>query len=117
MDDAYQATVNLQHTLEPLFRKTNIAVHGWAKIAWRSVVSIQIERSIAEKIARIERLNGEVESEMQLIGLEMGANIKYPIPFGGPPGDMANTDSGECLPKYRDLWKPVNIIQRISSTH
>ena len=116
VDDAYQATVSLQHALEPLFRERNVAMNGWAKRAWRSVVSIQIEKSIAEKIARVERLNWEVISEMQLIKLEMGANIKCPCLLKDLHEDMANTDLGVCLPKYRNLWKPVDTIQRLNST-
>lgn len=116
VDDAYHATVQLQHSLEPLFRKNNSAVHEWAKKGWRSIISIQIERSIAENVARTERLNREVLSELQLIDLEMGANIKYPCLFGGPHGDMTNTDLGVCLHKYRVLWKLVDAVQCVSST-
>lgn len=77
VDDAHQATIELQHALEPLFRKGNIAGHGWAKNTWRSVVSVSMEPRIAQKITRIKWLNGEVMSEMQLTGLEMHAYLEY----------------------------------------
>ncbi|MCJ1396030.1 hypothetical protein MMC18_008917 [Xylographa bjoerkii] len=40
VNDAYQATIDLQHTLEPVFRKNTITGHGWAKTTWRSVLSV-----------------------------------------------------------------------------
>lgn len=43
VDDAYQATVHLQHALEPLFRENDSGSHEWAKKPWRSVISIQME--------------------------------------------------------------------------
>ena len=77
VDDANQAITELQHTLEPLFRTSNSPRHGWAKATWRSVVSVSMESKIAERIARISWLNGEVFSEMQLAGLNSQARYEY----------------------------------------
>ena len=84
VDDAYQATTDLQHTLEPLFRESNIAGNGWAKKTWRSAVSVSMETEIEGKITRIKRLNSEVMSEMQLSDLEMQVQLEYACPFGRP---------------------------------
>lgn len=75
VDDACQATTDLQHTLEPLFRQSNNPKGGWAKKTWRSVVSVSMETDIASKITRIKWLNSEIMSEMQISGLEMQAYV------------------------------------------
>lgn len=82
VDDANQANIDLQNTLEPLFRKGKIARRDWVKIAWRSVVSVSMEHRITEKFTRIEWLNQEIMSEMQLTGLEMQAKLEYAWLFG-----------------------------------
>ena len=79
VDDAYRAVVELQHVLEPLCQKPND--NGWAKRDWRSVVSMSMEKSVIEKIDRIERLKAEIVSEMQLISLLKGAILEYSIPY------------------------------------
>lgn len=89
VDDAYQATTDLKRTLEPLFRESNIAGHGWAKKTWRSAVSVSMETGIKVKITRIKWLNSEVMSEMQLSGLEMQFQLEYACPFGRPLGATA----------------------------
>ena len=83
VDDAYQATIELRHALEPLFRKSNITGHGWARKTWRSAVSVSMETRIAEKITRINRLNAEVMGEMQFTELEMQVKLEYACFFFG----------------------------------
>ena len=82
VEDAHQATVDLQLGLEPLFRKPLVSWDSWPKRAWRSVVSIHMERSVAEKINRIQRLNVEIMGEMQLFDLDIGADLKYLVVYG-----------------------------------
>lgn len=105
VDDAYQATIDLQHALEPLFRKSNVAGHGWANNAWRSVVSVSIEPRIAEMIARIKWMNSEVMSEMQLTGMEMQAKLEYECFFGSSQGVIVKIDLEISPLKPKDLWK------------
>lgn len=105
VDDAYQATIDLQLALEPLFRKSNISGHGWAKNTWRSVVSVSMEPRIAEMIARIKWANSEVMSEMQFTGLEMQAKLEYACFFGSSQGVIIKINLEISPPKLKDLWK------------
>lgn len=83
VDDAYQATLDLSQTLEPLFQRKNMMTHGLARKAWRSVVSVQEEKMVTKRTARIKRLNSEVLGAMQLVGLEVGADIMCSSPTTG----------------------------------
>ena len=77
VDDAYQAVLDLQHTLEPLFRDQNASTRSWATKTWRSVVSISMESEIAKRLDRIQRLNQEMLGEMQIVGLQLQYNTEY----------------------------------------
>lgn len=92
MNHAYGAIVDLQQALEPLFRKGNTSVQSLAKKTWRSVVSIQTEKSIPKRLARTERLNREVISALQLTGLEMDANIMCLCLSRGPHNTWLTPD-------------------------
>ncbi|KAL8929961.1 MAG: hypothetical protein Q9208_001105 [Pyrenodesmia sp. 3 TL-2023] len=73
IDNAYEAIIDLQQELEPLFRKVHAPKDGLVKRAWISLVLVQMEKSIKWRLARIERLDREVASAMQLAGLKTGA--------------------------------------------
>ena len=76
LNDAHQTVLDLQNALEPLFRRSDSSGYDWAKDTWRSVVSVSMETRIAEQIARLKWLNGEMMSEIQLVGLEMQARLE-----------------------------------------
>jgi len=71
VDDAYQAMVRLQVTLEPLFGNQNAETQTRAKRMWRSVVSLKMERDIEEKLETIQRHNDQIVRELQLSGLDI----------------------------------------------
>lgn len=73
VDNAYKAIIDLQQELEPLFRKALAPENGLVKRAWRSLVSVDMQKSIESRLARVERLDREVASAMQLAGLMTGA--------------------------------------------
>lgn len=73
INTAYQATSSLRVTLDPLFRTQNATSRDWIGRAWRSVVSVTIEKDIEQKVVRIERIKGEVMRELQLANLEVHA--------------------------------------------
>lgn len=71
VDDAYQATVSLQATLEPLFGNQNAQTQTKTERMWRSVVSVKMERDIEKKLEKIQRHNDQIMRELQLSGLDI----------------------------------------------
>ena len=75
LDKADQAITDLRQILDPLFQKSSTRIYGFAKKAWRAIVSIEMEQRVARRVTRIERLKNEAMIVVQVAELEMGANI------------------------------------------
>lgn len=76
VDRACEAIIDLQRELDPLFRKSHMSGDGFVKSAWRSLVSVQMEKRIISRLARMERLDREVTGMIQVIGLNLEADSK-----------------------------------------
>lgn len=77
IENAYQATVDLQGALQSVSQPNGVAAHGRGKRAWKSVVSVSMEWEIERQIARVERLSGVIIHELQVSSLELLVAQKY----------------------------------------
>ncbi len=78
VDDACGATAELQALLEPLFggpTNSGTGARASARMLWKEVVSLKVERDIEEKLEKIGRRNDEVLRELQLSGLDIQTRI------------------------------------------
>ena len=90
VNDAHQAAIDLQQSLKPLFSERNVVSRSWIKRTWVSVVSASMQSTIAQKVARIERLDREIASELQLAGLNRQAKQEYVDTSTCPQRSLAN---------------------------
>lgn len=77
INEAYKAIADLQSTLSPVFEKHNTSCPGWTRKAWRSVVSVTMEKDVAQKLDRIERLKRDMMCELQLTEIDTQMKNRY----------------------------------------
>ncbi|KAB5570036.1 hypothetical protein GE09DRAFT_693293 [Coniochaeta sp. 2T2.1] len=84
VQDGHDATEALHKKLQallPLPRRPQAATRSRDRFisAWKSVVSLGMEKEVEDAIRRIQRLSDEISRELQVISLESQVNIRQHI--------------------------------------
>lgn len=101
VENGHTATSVLHARLESVFgQQTASAKHSRLKAAWRSIVSLKMEKEVEEALKRIQRLNEEITRQVQIIQLECHADARLSAGYAVEVLDGRLTTESEMIREH-----------------